>query len=55
MDAKVKCGFDEVVVVKDATRSVGLPGTVEAADEGMKEAGVKVADSGSLVAALAGL
>ena len=55
VDAKVKCGFDEVVVVKDATRSVGLPGTVEAADEGMKEAGVKVADSGSLVAALAGL
>ena len=53
MDAKVKCGFDEVVVVKDATRSVGLPGTVEAADEGMKEAGVKVVDSGSLVAALA--
>ena len=53
VDAKVKCGFDEVVVVKDATRSVGLPGTVEAADEGMKEAGVKVVDSGSLVAALA--
>ena len=50
VDVKVKCGFDEPVAW-DATRSVGLPGTVERADEGMKEAGVKVADSGSLVAA----
>ena len=46
-DAAVRCGF-ACVLVKDATRPVGLPGTVEAADEGIKEAGVTVVDSGGL-------
>ena len=43
----MRCGF-ACVLVKDATRPVGLPGTVEAADEGIKEAGVTVVDSGGL-------
>lgn len=46
-----RCGF-AAVVVRDATRAVGLPGTVEAADRGTAAAGVLVVDSGGLAAAL---
>ena len=42
-----KAGF-ESVLVKDATRAVGLPGSVEAADRGVVEAGVRTANSGGL-------
>lgn len=44
-----KAGF-ESVLVKDATRAVGLPGSVEAADRGVVEAGVRTANSGGLAA-----
>ena len=50
-DAAMRCGF-ECIVVKDATRPVGLPGTVEAANKGIKEAGVTLVDSGGLGAAV---
>lgn len=42
-----RCGFTSVIV-KDATRAVGLAGTVEAADKGCREAGVHVVDSEAL-------
>jgi len=47
-----KCGFQSVVV-KDACRSVGMPGTVQAADEGMAAAGVRVMESGDIAAHVA--
>ena len=44
-----KAGF-ESVLVKDATRAVGLPGSVEAADSGVDEAGVRAVNSEGLAA-----
>jgi len=41
VDAKLKGDFD-VCLVRDATEAVGMPGTVEAADERLREAGVTV-------------
>lgn len=48
-----RCGF-QAVVVKDGTRAVGAPGTVEAAAKGLEEAGVLVVQSCELAAALRG-
>jgi nicotinamidase/pyrazinamidase len=47
-----KCGFQSVVVT-DACRSVGLPGSVQAADEGMAAAGVAVVESSKISALVA--
>lgn len=41
VDAKV-AGFDEVFVIKDATRSVALPGTVEEMEEMFAATGVRI-------------
>ena len=48
-----KAGF-ESVLVKDATRAVGLPGSVEAADRGVDEAGVRAVNSEGLAAVARG-
>lgn len=42
-----KAGF-ESVLVKDATRAVGLPGSVDAAAEGLEQAGVQVVNAAEL-------
>ena len=46
-DAANRCGLD-VILVRDATRAVGLPGSVEAAVGGLKDAGVRVCTAGEL-------
>lgn len=47
----VKEGFGEIYVIKDATRSVDLPGTVAKMDADLAAAGVQVIESSQLVAA----
>ena len=42
VDAIEVAGLESVALVRNATRSVGLPGTVEAADKSNAEAGVLV-------------
>lgn len=43
----VECGFD-AVVVRDATRPVGLPGSVEAIEKAFAKKGVRVVESADL-------
>ena len=46
-DAAARCGAT-AVLVKDATRAVGLPGSVEAAAKGLEQAGVRVVNAAEL-------
>jgi nicotinamidase-related amidase len=46
-DAAARCGTT-AVLVKDATRAVGLPGSVDAAAEGLEQAGVQVVNAAEL-------
>ena len=46
-DAAARCGVT-AVLVKDATRAVGLPGSVDAAAKGLEQAGVQVVDAAEL-------
>jgi nicotinamidase/pyrazinamidase len=46
-DAAARCGVT-AVLVKDATRAVGLPGSVDAAAEGLEQAGVQVVNAAEL-------
>jgi nicotinamidase/pyrazinamidase len=46
-DAAARCGAT-AVLVKDATRAVGLPGSVEAAAKGLEQAGVRIVNAAEL-------